>query len=212
MNTEFAKLANHAATITTSGRWDAVKARIKFLAQNSDSANDWCVQLFGGLCCQTFSEYLALKCAYQRKQTGDAALLAWRARNLLELSVWVNYCAKSRENARHLSQRALSGGIESLERPYKRVSAAAVECGIGEQFRVSYKMLSKFAHPTAMQIVAAPNEEREALQRDILYGEGCRFFSGAFNALERQLLAQPYDPVCADEDETTEEVTVYAQK
>lgn len=194
MNAEFAKLANDAAIIATSGRWDTVKARIKFLAQNPGSGNAWWVQLFGGLCCQTFSEYRALKRTYQKKQNGDEALLAWRARNLLELSVWATYCAKGRENARRLSQRALSHDIESLEGPYERVSAAAMECGIGEQFTLSYKMLSKFAHPTAMQIVA-PDEAREALQRDVFYDDGCLFFCGTFNALERQLLAQPCDPV-----------------
>jgi hypothetical protein len=195
MNTEFARLANDAAKVGTSGRWDTVIASIKFLAQNPGSANDWWIQVFGGLCCQTFSEYLALKRTYETKQHGDVALLAWRARNLLELWVWVIYCTKGRENARRLSQQALSDGIESLEGPYKRVGTAAGECGIGEQFGLSYKMLSKLAHPTATQIVAAPNEAREALQRDNLYGEGCRFFSGAFNALERELLAKTYDPV-----------------
>jgi hypothetical protein len=195
MNTEFARLADDAAQIETCGRWDAIKARIKFLAQNPSSRNVWWVKLFGGLCCQTYSEYLALKHAYEEERSGDEALLAWRARNLLELSVWATYCAKSGENARSLYQRALSDGIEPFERPNERVSAAAMECGIGEQFSVSYRMLSKFAHPTAMQIVAAPDDAREALQREVFYGEGCLFFCGAFNALEGQLLAQTYDPV-----------------
>jgi hypothetical protein len=188
MNTEFARLANDAAQIETSGRWHAVKARVKILAQDPGSGNGWLVQLFGGLCCQTFSEYLGLKHTYQKKQNGDAALLAWRARNLLELSVWATYCVRGRENARRLFQRALGDGMESLEGPFD-VSAAALECGIGEQFSVSYRMLSKFAHPTAMQIVAAPDDAREALQRDVFYGEGCLFFCVAFNTLESQLLA-----------------------
>ncbi len=40
------------------------------------------------------------------KSKTDAPLLAWRARNLLELSVWSTYCAKGRENARRLYEDA----------------------------------------------------------------------------------------------------------
>jgi hypothetical protein len=194
MKTEFTRVANDAATIATSERWDAVKARIKFLSQNPGSSNGWLVQLFAGLFCQTFSEYLALKRAYQTKESGDAGLLAWRARNLLELSVWATYCGKSRENARRLYQQALFHGTETLERPCQPVSAAAVECGMGEEFSRSYTMLSDFAHPIPEQIVS-PDEASEVLQRDTLYREGCLFFCGAFNTLERQLLAQPCGPM-----------------
>jgi hypothetical protein len=48
-------------------------------------------------------------------------------------------------------------------------------------------MLSKFAHPTAMRILAPPDEKREALQRDRVFSQGCLFFTGAFHALEGQL-------------------------
>jgi len=227
--TFFARMVNEAAAIATSGRWDAVNSRIEFLAGNPGLGNAWWVHLFGGLCNQTFSEYLALKRAHQERKHGDAALLAWHARNLLELSVWAIYCVKSRDNARRLyedagrdarelydkfikwgttiaqdpdwlrpiesakqdlSQRALNDGIESVEGPYKKVRDAAVECGFGEHFNLSYTMLSKFAHPTAMQIRAAHNEGSDVAQRGVFYSQGCLFFLGAFDALERELLAQ----------------------
>jgi hypothetical protein len=86
-----------------------------------------------------------------------------------------------------LSRRAASEGIETLDGTYKEVSEAAKECGIGSQFSVSYKMLSKFAHPTAMRILARPDETKNALQRDLFFSHGCLFFTGAFDALERQL-------------------------
>ena len=224
MDPEFSRLVNEAADIADSGRWAAVNARIEALAANPGTDNAWWVQLFASLCSQNFSEYLSLKRAYENKQDDDAALLAWRARNLLELSVWSTYCAKSRDNARRvyedagrdirgifdafikwgavtaqatdwldpiaaakrdLSQRALAvDGIESLDGPYKPVSNAAKECGIGEHFSLGYKMLSKFAHPTAMRILAPPDEKREAVQRDCFFSQGCLFFTGAFNALE----------------------------
>ncbi len=95
-----------AAGIKTSGRWDAVNARLQQLAANPGVDNAWYVQLFGALCFQVFSEYLALKRAHGEKREGDAPLLAWRARNLLELSVWSMYCSKSKEHARRLYEDA----------------------------------------------------------------------------------------------------------
>lgn len=224
---EFSRFVNEAADIRTSGRWAAVNTRIEALAANPGPDNAWWVQLFASLCSQNFSEYLSMQRAYENKQNDDAALLAWHARNLLELSVWSMYCANSRNNARRVyedagrdvhriydafiqwgtaialptdlldpivtakhdvSERArLLDGIESLDGPYKKVSEAAKECGIGGHFSVSYKLLSKFAHPTAMRILAPPDENKESLQRDWFFSHGCLFFTGAFDALESQL-------------------------
>lgn len=229
MDPEFSRLVNEAAGIASSGRWAAVNARIEALAANPGPDNAWWVQLFASLCSQNFGEYLSLKRTYENKQNDDAPLLAWRARNLLELSVWSTFCAKSRDNARRvyedagrdvrgifdafikwgaataqasdwldplaaakqdLSERArLLDGITSLDGSYKQLSEAAKESGIGDHFSLSYKMLSKFAHPTAMRILAAPDEKKENLQRDCFFSQGCLFFTGAFHALEGQLCA-----------------------
>jgi len=101
MDPEFSRLVDEAANIAAPGRWAAVNKGIKHLAANSGADNDWWVQLFASLCSQVFSEYLFLKRAHEEKRD-EASLLAWRARNLLELSVWCLYCSKSRENARRL--------------------------------------------------------------------------------------------------------------
>ena len=105
MDPEFSRLVDEAANIPTSGRWAAVNERIEHLSANPGVDNDWWVQLFGCLCFQVFSEYLSLKCAHQDKRD-EGSLLAWRARNLLELSVWCLYCSRSRENARRLYEDA----------------------------------------------------------------------------------------------------------
>ena len=77
---------------------------------------------------------------------------------------WLDPIATAKQD---LSKQALLlGGIQSLEGAYKRVSEAAKDCGIGEHFALSYKLLSKFAHPTAMQILAGPDNQQEALLRD----------------------------------------------
>jgi hypothetical protein len=87
-----------------------------------------------------------------------------------------------------LANRALrNDGIQSLDGPYTRVGDAAKECGIGDHFAVSHKMLSKFAHPTAMCILAPYDEHREVVQRDLFFSQGCLFFTGAFNAVEGAL-------------------------
>ena len=226
MDQEMSRLVDEAANIAASGRWTAVNERIKCLAANPGVDNDWWVQLFASLCSQIFSEYLLLKCTHEESRDG-ASLLAWRARNLLELSVWCLYCSKSRVNARRLyedagrdvlglfsaftkwgvataqdpdwldlftgakqdlRQRAALDGIDSLNGPYKQISEAAKETGIGDHFSLGYRMFSKFAHPTAMQILAPPNETTTAFQKDLFFSQGCVFFTGAFVALEGQLL------------------------
>lgn len=223
----FTRFVEEAAAIRTSGRWEKVNEAIERLAGNPGKDNGWYVQVIGGLCFCVFSEYLSLKRAYEERRARDCSLLAWRARNLLELSVWSLYSAKGRENARRLyedagrdtldvfsafsnwgvaaaqpanwierltnakeslSQRAAREGIDSLDGPYKPVSKAAGECGMGDHFRVSYKLLSKFAHPTAMQLLSVPDEERDTLQRNVFYGKGCLYFGGSFETLERLLV------------------------
>jgi hypothetical protein len=82
-------------------------------------------------------------------------------------------------------------GIESLDGKFKEVRDAAIECGLGEHFSLSYKVLSKFAHPTAMRILAPPKDKTEAVQREVFYSQGCLFFTGAFHALERELMPGP---------------------
>ncbi|HEX3665928.1 MAG TPA: hypothetical protein VHU23_11915 [Rhizomicrobium sp.] len=223
MNSEFARFVADAASIKTSGRWTAMNAKIERMAASPGEGNDWYVQLFASLCFQIFSEYLALKTTYDAKQDRDASLLAWRARNLLELSVWSIYFTRTKENARRLyedagrdaheifsafenwgqtaalsadwltqvqigkqdlTRRAAAEGVEELQGAYKRVDVAARDCGIGDSYRLNCKMLSKFAHPTAMQILGTPDAAKHALQRDCFFGLGCLFFTGAFNALE----------------------------
>jgi hypothetical protein len=44
------------------------------------------------------------------------------------------------------------------------------------------RLLSKFAHPTAMLILG--NSEVRNAQKDLVFANGCLFFVGAFVALE----------------------------
>ena len=104
MQPEFSQFVDDAANVKVSGRWDAMNTKIQRLAAKPGVGNEWYVQLFGALCYQVFSEYHQLENAYKGRE--NAPLLAWRARNLLELSVWSTYFVKSREHARRLYEDA----------------------------------------------------------------------------------------------------------
>ena len=221
-NPVFSQFVADAANIKESGRWAAMNEKIVCLAKNPGGGNAWQVQLLGALCFQVLSEYRHLQGTYSAERN-DPSLLAWRARNLLELSVWSTYLARSRENARRLyedagrdaknlldvfehwgeaagqpidwlsaiadgkndlSRRAAGEGIGSLDGRYMRVEDAADECGLKDKFKTMNKMLSKFAHPTAMQILGMADDEKQSLHRDTFYALGCCFFLGAFTALE----------------------------
>jgi hypothetical protein len=101
MNKPFSGSVESAASVATSGRWDALNESVKQWAARGGSKDElWYGQLFAGLCFRVFSEYLALKQAYaEGSAKDDISLLSWRVRNLLELSVWANFCAKDRDSA-----------------------------------------------------------------------------------------------------------------
>jgi hypothetical protein len=128
VNPEFAKFVDDAANVKTSGRWDAMNTKIKRLAAKPGAGNEWYVQLFGALCSQVFSEYHQLKNAYGAGRE-NASLHAWRARNLLELSVWSSYFTKDREHARRLYEDAGRDVLDLLSAFEKWGKATAQSTG-----------------------------------------------------------------------------------
>jgi hypothetical protein len=128
------------------------------------------------------------------RKLGRINTVAWLTRNLLELGVWLEYCAGSADRAKEfvldaardahdavnipdgvlgteyslkeareeLLQRTREDGFETLDEKYKSVYAAATELGKGEAFKYSNKLLSKFAHPTALHVVTSTSNS-EAL-------------------------------------------------
>jgi hypothetical protein len=87
-----------------------------------------------------------------------------------------------------LAQRAAAEGIEELDASYMRVSTAAKEIGMGDHFTIGIKLLSKWAHPTAMQMLNVEDEEKIRLQRQSFFSVGCLHFTGAFTALEKLII------------------------
>ena len=225
MDAQFQEFVDLAADVAASGRWETLNKKIEALAANPIQGEEWRTQVLGGLVSQNFSEYVTLKHTFNDSRSDDS-VLAWRARNLLELSVWALYCEKSRANARRLyedygrdamgiynaferwgmataksteflaifwdaktdlARRAAAEGIDSVDADFKRVSEAADECGIGDQFKIAFKILSKFAHPTAIRMLGAFDRTRAAHRRELFFAWGCLFFRGAFESLEKQL-------------------------
>lgn len=88
----------------------------------------------------------------------------------------------------NLRERASLDGVEALDQSYMRVESAAKECGMANHYKLFYKVASKFAHPTAMLILAPADVLAEETDlRDYFFGEGCMLFAGAFAALETRL-------------------------
>jgi hypothetical protein len=224
MDPRLSRWTDRAADLAEPERWAAVNENLARLSKVA-GGEQWWIRVIGRLAAQLFSEYLSLKEAHGDTRAGSA-LVAWRARNLLEISIWCVYCSKSLENTRRLfedagrdvrqiidgfkkwgvaqnqqadwmayfeaaeldlSRRAASAGVDSLDGPYKRVSDAAKISGLGDHFRVTYGFLSKFVHPTAMQILGDTDEAKAALQKDLFFGHGCLFFAGGFLALEDRI-------------------------
>jgi len=224
MHNDFEQMVHLARQVSASGRWETLNEKVRALAHAPGLRPHWWIQVMGGLLSKVFTEYLSLKQSFDDK--GEPSLLAWRARNLLELSIWSQYCSKTEEHAhrvyedagrdeigiyeefskwgtatskdqdfldifseasKNLEQRAMKEGISSLDGKFKEVADAAKELGLWHHYKVSNRMLSKFAHPTALSILAVADQKTEQEQRELFFAFGCLFFVGAFNMIELQL-------------------------
>jgi hypothetical protein len=114
VHSEFKKLIDAAADIKSSGRWAAMNERIRRLTARPGVVEVWYVKTFSSLCYQLCSEYLQLEKAHAEMEEKNNSLLAWRARNILELCVWSIYFTKSKENARRIYEDAGRDAIEIM--------------------------------------------------------------------------------------------------
>jgi nickel-responsive transcriptional regulator NikR len=99
----------------------------------------------------------------------------------------INQVRQFSDAAKVLSEKAAAESISNLDGSFKSVSNAAKEADFGKHFSVSMKMLSQYAHPTAMLLLAPPNSATP-MHAEMFYGLGSLYFTGAFTALEKLLL------------------------
>lgn len=216
-----------AEQIASSGRWLAINNSI--LEANRISPQNWRIEVFASLVAQLFSDYLELKAAF-KADSSQISLLAWRARNLVETSVWLIYSAKDDNHARtfyedagrdgidlikaisnwghssgqssewldifpaaieRLNTSAKERNIDSLEGSYTQVRNAAHSINMEKEFNVCWKILSKFAHPTAYSIINphANDDEKTLFIKEFSYECGCTYFLHAFDFAESKITA-----------------------
>jgi hypothetical protein len=130
--------------------------------------------------------------AYTDRQIGA---VAWLSRNLLELAIWSEHCAVSKENAKEFLLDSARDACDVLnipdgpwlhnslkptrqvlldnaatdgfdiEQDYARVSTVAMKLGRDDVFKHLNKMFSKYAHPTALAIFSATGGTAEEALR-----------------------------------------------
>lgn len=157
------------------------------------------------------------RCLELANKQNDISCVAWRARNLLELLIWVDYCHLSDENAAEFAedqardavdalnlpasfslgglfnfqgarkdviQMAKDAGFDTVDDNYARVSDIAKELGHGEMFKNVNKLLSKFAHPTAMAVMTSMKEYEKPF-RDKFFETGTACSKIALRLIEK---------------------------
>lgn len=174
--------------------------------ETSGILEPWQLDLWQNLIPEFFLCYKAAAAACEEKNVCAAA---WATRNLLELTVWLNYCVRSRDCAKRfyddkardivnfldaidglvklinnpdlatfdllegtrqrIAMKAELDGYEDIHGTYQPVHEAAQEVGLGLFFRSTNKLLSKFAHPTAMIVFSLQDEPGRS--------QTCAFFS-----------------------------------
>ena len=194
-------------------------------------SENWQQRIIYGFAEQIFSEYDEL--AKQYRNSAALSSVAFHARNLLELLVWVIHCLASEENLRRLYEDAgrdgrelldvfqkwteawkSDFGSEQIDEARNRLKASAEEKGVStidgsyksvgaiaalypkldSYYKMSNKVLSKCAHPTALTIVGVPNEAIKQL-KDSFWGLGCFWFCASIRPIGMRLGLELDDPL-----------------
>ena len=149
---------------------------------------------------------------------GDVGYIAWLTRNLVELRVWAEYCSASEANAQEFHEDAVRDlvelnmkvpGLDAATRVeldnatsalanvkpahrFKGVADAADDVQLAEFYKQNNKCLSKFAHPTAVAVMAPiPAEDGVDHCREI--GDvGSNIASAALSRLEEGCAGQSF--------------------
>src|SRR5207248_759981 len=150
-------------------------------------------------------------------QMNDVAELAWRARNLLELRIWVEYCALSEEKAwrfytdgvrdmADLNKRK-AGGYNNEEQVQKAIKLAAIEgkahgytdirdavaeLNLNDYYGERSKSLHKYVHPTALSVTMPFRQEAQEDLGFLFIKAGLQYGNRGLEILNGSLMAHLY--------------------
>lgn len=131
----------YSLEIGRSGRWNRLRDTIYSLPYEEPNEQKWLFTVFLGLYTSLCREYLELKKSYE-DPSSSLGLLAWRARNLLEIMIWIIYCTKSESNARTLYEDVGRDGLDLL----KAFSKFGYDTNQPEEWQAMF-------HPAAQKLI-----------------------------------------------------------
>jgi hypothetical protein len=155
---------------------------------------------------------------------GYVPYVAWVARNVLELRIWIEYCSMSTANALEFYDDAtrdladvnrkgmgklspetkgkLLGAMAALPKnksshEFKSVKDAAIVAKMTDIYEANCKILSKFVHPTAVSVLTL-GESNNTILRDEIVQKSVPLADEALAKLGSSLLMVTYRkiPIC----------------
>lgn len=100
-----------AESVVNTTRWAELEEKIES-SQSNTFNNSRQRKVFYELLCVLRTEYECIKHDYYENKFTSRSLLAWRARNLLEINTWCRFCCEEKENAEEFFKWA---GEDQLE-------------------------------------------------------------------------------------------------
>lgn len=110
-NSQSKSSIEQASDIEMSGRWSLFNQRITVLVTSFEEDSQWRFVLLANLADRVFYEFNKLRKSYMDPEN-DISLMAWRARNILELSIWSYYITRSEENAKKFEGDAARDALD----------------------------------------------------------------------------------------------------
>lgn len=212
-----------AETLIDSPRWERLETKIIEGSPETFSSSQQRT-VFYTLFFALRTEYDALNHDYKENKYTSRSLLAWRARNLLELNMWARFCCEDDVNAKiffeeagkdqlelqekleqwgketnqspewfdereknkqDIHDQAKKHGITKLNSKFYSLLNISKTIGHDKAYKIHNKILSKFAHPTAMLLFSIESEDKLPRTAYYLFSQGCLFFYDGIARIEK---------------------------
>ena len=104
-----------AHSVINTNRWDELEKKI-VSAETNLFVNSRQQKVFFELLCALRTEYDSLEYDYRENKYTSRSLLAWRARNILEINTWLRFCCEETQNAEEFFKWAGEDQLELEDR------------------------------------------------------------------------------------------------